>query len=197
MPLDRRGTKNELRDQLLALADGCGQPLSRSRANKLADKFKRGIYDPDLARVASYRDPTGEIAVNNVLRQQKSGPGTLSPNISSEAANPTPIKEKGLVMSTFKSTQNATTPAPHPTWCHPDHCIEDADDSICHFSAPGKFARDDYELTVVLGRGNDESTHGVELELKAGIITVTSLRQMLGDLQFVESKLEELDRSVQ
>lgn len=65
--VDRAATKNEIRDALLVLATGAGQPLSKSRADKLADKFKRGAFDPELARVLQYSDPTGETAVRNVL----------------------------------------------------------------------------------------------------------------------------------
>lgn len=66
---DRSATKNEIRDALLALAATNDHPLSRSRADYLADKFKRGLFDPELARVLSYSDPTGEIAVRNVMKE--------------------------------------------------------------------------------------------------------------------------------
>lgn len=68
--VDPRSTKNEIRDALLDLAAGAGQPLSKSKADKLADKFKRGLFDPELARVIQYADPTGELATNNVMREQ-------------------------------------------------------------------------------------------------------------------------------
>lgn len=65
--VDPRSTKSEIRDALLELAFGAGQPLSKSKADKLADKFKRGLFDPELQRVIQYSDPTGETACNNVL----------------------------------------------------------------------------------------------------------------------------------
>ncbi|MFF0942731.1 hypothetical protein ACFYE2_00680 [Kocuria sp. CPCC 205300] len=67
MPVDQSSTKNEIRDYLLYLADDAGQPLSKSKADKLADKFKRGLFDPELQRVIQYSDPTGETACRNVL----------------------------------------------------------------------------------------------------------------------------------
>lgn len=65
--IDRRQTKNEIRDQLVALAADHGTVLSNSRADKLANKFKKGLFDPELAALLSYRDPTGEQAVARVL----------------------------------------------------------------------------------------------------------------------------------
>ena len=67
--VDRAATKNEIRDALLGMANGAGQPLSKSRADKLADKFKRGMFDPELARVIGWADPTGEMACNNVMKE--------------------------------------------------------------------------------------------------------------------------------
>lgn len=66
--LDRSATKHQVRDELLFLAGEQGSPLSKSKADKLADRFKRGAFDPDLARVIGWSDPTGEEAVNNVMR---------------------------------------------------------------------------------------------------------------------------------
>jgi hypothetical protein len=42
-------------------------------ANKVAlsvQQYRRVLADPDMARVIVYLDPTGETAVNNVLREQ-------------------------------------------------------------------------------------------------------------------------------
>ena len=52
----------------MILASDNGETLSKARADKLANKFKKGMFDPDLARVIQYSDPTGETAVNNALR---------------------------------------------------------------------------------------------------------------------------------
>ena len=60
--VDQSATKNEIRDALLWNASENGEDLSRSRANNLADKFKKGQFDPDLARFIQYSDPTGEEA---------------------------------------------------------------------------------------------------------------------------------------
>jgi len=45
-----------------------GETLSKARADKLADKFKRGAFDPDLARFIQYSDPVGEEATRNADR---------------------------------------------------------------------------------------------------------------------------------
>lgn len=66
---DRAATKNAIRDELLFLASSAGEPLSKARADKLADKFKRGLFDPELERVLQYADPTAETACNNVMRE--------------------------------------------------------------------------------------------------------------------------------
>ena len=66
--VDRSATKNEIKDALLDIASQAGQALSVARADKLANKFKKGIFDPELMRVIQYSDPTGETAVNNVMR---------------------------------------------------------------------------------------------------------------------------------
>ena len=66
--VDRSATKNEIKDALLDIASQAGQALSNARADKLANKFKKGIFDPELMRVIQYSDPTGETAVNNVMR---------------------------------------------------------------------------------------------------------------------------------
>lgn len=68
--LDRAQTKNEIRDRLLVEAFWSGHPLSKSKANNLADKYKKGMYDPELQRIINYSDPVGEQAVNNVLKEQ-------------------------------------------------------------------------------------------------------------------------------
>lgn len=67
--LDRSATKHQVRDELLFLAGERNHPMSAAKADKLADKFKRGVYDPDLAKVIQWSDPTGETAVNNVMRE--------------------------------------------------------------------------------------------------------------------------------
>lgn len=63
-------TKNDVRDHLLALAAHHECRLSKSRANKLADRFKRGDFDPTLVAVTSWADPTGETACDNVMREE-------------------------------------------------------------------------------------------------------------------------------
>ena len=61
--VDRQATKNEIRDALLVLAVDNGEELSKARADKLANNFKKGHYDPDLMRIIHYSDPVGEEAV--------------------------------------------------------------------------------------------------------------------------------------
>lgn len=65
--IDRSQTKNEIRDQIAQLAADTGNPLSRSRADTLANRFKRGEYDGTLAYLMNYADPVGEKATARVL----------------------------------------------------------------------------------------------------------------------------------
>ena len=65
--VDRSATKNTIRDWLLILAHEAGRPLSAARADKLANKFKKGLFDPELAYFLQWADPTGEKAVRNVM----------------------------------------------------------------------------------------------------------------------------------
>jgi hypothetical protein len=67
---DTTARKADIRDHLLILAADADQPLSQSRADRLADKFKRGAYDPALVRIIGWADPTGETACNNVMREK-------------------------------------------------------------------------------------------------------------------------------
>lgn len=64
--VDRAATKNEIANHLQIIAEENGETLSDARADKLANKFKRGEYDPDLARFIQYGDPVGEEAAANV-----------------------------------------------------------------------------------------------------------------------------------
>jgi len=63
--VDRTATKNEIKEALLNIAADNGELLSKSRADVLADKFKRGDFDPMLARFIQYSDPVGEEATRN------------------------------------------------------------------------------------------------------------------------------------
>lgn len=65
--VDPTATKNEIRDHLLVMAAEADHELSKSRANNLADKFKKGMFDPELAYVLGHQDPTGEEAVRRVM----------------------------------------------------------------------------------------------------------------------------------
>ena len=60
--VDRSATKNEIADALKMYATSNGETLSDARADKLANKFKKGQFDPLLARFIQYSDPTGEKA---------------------------------------------------------------------------------------------------------------------------------------
>ena len=60
--VDRTATKNEIADALQMIAAENGETLSDARADKLANKFKKGQFDPMLARFIQYSDPTGEEA---------------------------------------------------------------------------------------------------------------------------------------
>ena len=60
--VDRAATKNEIADALKMYANNNGETLSDARADKLANKFKKGLFDPMLARFIQYSDPTGETA---------------------------------------------------------------------------------------------------------------------------------------
>lgn len=63
--VDRSAPKNDIRDMLLWYAAENGETLSGARADKLANKFKRGEFDPMLARFIQYSDPVGEKATRN------------------------------------------------------------------------------------------------------------------------------------
>jgi len=60
--VDRTAPKSDIKDALLNIAAENGELLSKSRADALADKFKRGMFDPMLARFIQYSDPVGEEA---------------------------------------------------------------------------------------------------------------------------------------
>lgn len=60
--VDRTATKNDIAAALKSIATDNGETISDARADKLANKFKRGQFDPDLARFIQYSDPTGETA---------------------------------------------------------------------------------------------------------------------------------------
>ena len=67
-PVDRTARKSDIKDALLVMAANEGQYLSDAKADKLANKFKKGEFDPLLARFIQYSDPTGETAAKNVDR---------------------------------------------------------------------------------------------------------------------------------
>lgn len=60
-------TKNQIRDGLLEMAHDAGQLLSKAKADKLANKFKKGLFDPELQKVLTYPDPTGETATRHTI----------------------------------------------------------------------------------------------------------------------------------
>lgn len=72
----RAMTKNQIRDEFLRVADLLKVELSQSRANNLADGYKKGksielltAPNPEWKRIIDYSDPTGETAVNNVMKE--------------------------------------------------------------------------------------------------------------------------------
>lgn len=69
--VDRTAPKSDIKDALLTIAAQNGELLSKSRADALADKFKRGMFDPDLARFIQYSDTVGETAAGNVDRERR------------------------------------------------------------------------------------------------------------------------------
>lgn len=71
MAVDRTAPKNDIRAALLWIANENGETLSQARADKLATKFKRGEFDPELARFIQYSDPVGEEASSNVDRERR------------------------------------------------------------------------------------------------------------------------------
>ncbi|UEJ83951.1 hypothetical protein Bra3105_06475 [Brachybacterium halotolerans subsp. kimchii] len=64
---DRTADKAVIKCSLLDMAETAGVPLSKAKADKLADAFKRGKYDPLLASLLIYPDPTGDRACRNVM----------------------------------------------------------------------------------------------------------------------------------
>ncbi|WP_394163359.1 hypothetical protein [Galactobacter valiniphilus] len=103
--ISRSLTKNEIRDEFLRLADEQGRLLSRSRANNMADRYKRGriIHDSihnELVDLCHHSDPTGERAVHHLLctaeecdrcgrQAKKNGPETHSAKNRLEAVQAT------------------------------------------------------------------------------------------------------------
>lgn len=69
--VDRRAPKHEIQEALLGFAAENGAELSDARALNLADKFKRGKFDPDLAYILGYEDPTGEEASTRADRERE------------------------------------------------------------------------------------------------------------------------------
>lgn len=68
--VDRADTKNTIRDMFVENLAFMGVEISRAKASKLADQYKRGRLDemdPELQRVLEYSDPTGETAVRRVM----------------------------------------------------------------------------------------------------------------------------------
>lgn len=74
--VDRSRPKNEIRDQLIWTAHDNGECLSPARADKLANKFKKGLFDPDLARFIQYSDPTGEEATARADKEKAASGAT-------------------------------------------------------------------------------------------------------------------------
>lgn len=78
--LNPRLPKATIRDHLLALAHEQGHELSRSRACRLADRYKQGQYDRDLAALVTlpsnltYADPTGETVARHHTNPQRTTP---------------------------------------------------------------------------------------------------------------------------
>lgn len=68
--VDRAAPKNDIKDALIWIAAENGELLSKSRADALADKFKRGMFDPMLARFIQYSDPTGEEATRRADKKK-------------------------------------------------------------------------------------------------------------------------------
>jgi len=60
--INRNATKNEIRDHLIALAAEQGITLSRSRADKHANKHKKGHLDSSPRGPLGGFDPTGRTA---------------------------------------------------------------------------------------------------------------------------------------
>lgn len=76
--VDRAADKNDIRDALLDIAGSNGEVLSKSRADKLAIKFKRGLFDPDLARIIQYSDPVGEEATRRADKERAASVAALA-----------------------------------------------------------------------------------------------------------------------
>lgn len=68
--VDRSAPKNTIRDWLMILAADADRVISKAKADKLAQRFKQGTFDPELLPVTEWSDPTGETAVANVMREQ-------------------------------------------------------------------------------------------------------------------------------
>ncbi|MFJ3030988.1 hypothetical protein ACIP5Z_01495 [Rothia terrae] len=73
MNIDRSQTKGVIKAHLLDMSRANGGNLSKSAADKWANKIKQGKFNTDMvrefAKVIGYSDPTGERATNNVMRE--------------------------------------------------------------------------------------------------------------------------------
>lgn len=69
--VDRAAPKAEIREALQEIAAANGEELSKAKAHNLATKFKKGLFDPDLARFIQYSDPVGETAASNVDKERE------------------------------------------------------------------------------------------------------------------------------
>ena len=68
--IDSSLTKGQIIAALMDQAEDAGNPLSFTKACKLAVRIKRGEYDPELAKVIGWADPTGETACRRVMAAQ-------------------------------------------------------------------------------------------------------------------------------
>ena len=90
-------TTEDLTRHAYAILDACGRTMTRSKVSRVVRQYQRSVEhngwvfwdcfanamlltntgrqrlvaNPDIERVISYLDPTGERAVNNVMRQRR------------------------------------------------------------------------------------------------------------------------------
>lgn len=63
--------KHELVQEITIVCAAHGDRISASKANRLANCIKKQAQQVEAAPVITYRDPTGEKAVNRVMHEKK------------------------------------------------------------------------------------------------------------------------------
>lgn len=81
--LDPSMKKHELVDILIIESFMRGEPITKSKAERLVKNFKKAAIFASVENILGYSDPTANKAVRNVLRAQKKNPAAAKQSQSS------------------------------------------------------------------------------------------------------------------